>query len=48
MKMEEYPPVDFLAAAFLAKNKPKPLAEQIGSLGFPRKRGKVKRGDISR
>ncbi len=47
--MNDYPPIDFLAAAFVAQNKPKPMDQQIGGMGFPRKRGKVKKsGDISR
>jgi len=46
--MEEYPPVDFVAAAMVRKNAPKPIGEMIGSAGIPVKRGKVKRGDIGR
>ncbi len=46
--MELYPPLDFVAAALMRKEAPKPIAEQIGSLGFPVKKGKVKkRGNIS-
>jgi hypothetical protein len=47
-KMNEFPPIDFVAAAWVQSQKPKPLAEQTGSLGMPVKKGKVlKRGDIS-
>jgi hypothetical protein len=48
-KIKLMPPANFVAAAWVNGQKPKPLAEQIGSLGLPSKKGKVrKRGDISR
>jgi len=47
-KMEQYPPVDFVAAAFVRKNAPKPIGEQASSAGLPYRKGKVKkRGDLS-
>ncbi len=47
--MEEYPPIDFMAAAWMKGQEPKPIREQIDSVGFPHKKGKViKRGDIGR
>ncbi len=46
--MEEYPPIDFLAAGWIKANKPKPIAEQVGASGLPYKKGMVKkRGNLS-
>jgi hypothetical protein len=48
-KMDTYPPIDFIGAAWIKKNAPKPIAEGIGQLGIRPRKGKVrKRGNISR
>jgi hypothetical protein len=48
-KMKVMPPANFVAAAWINAQKPKPLSEQIGSLGLPSKKGRVrKHGDIRR
>ncbi len=47
--MEDYPPIDFVAAAWIKSQQPKPISEQAATLGLPHKKGKViKRGDLSR
>lgn len=48
-RMQTDPPVDFIAAAWLKAQMPKPFAgDEAYSAGLPVKRGKVKRGDIRR
>jgi hypothetical protein len=45
---DAFPPTALLAAGLAQQFKAKPISEGIQSLGIPIKKGKVKRGDISR
>ena len=48
-RIEAQPPVDFVVAAFLKANGPKPLMQQVSASGLPVTKGKVKRyGDKRR
>jgi len=42
-RINEHPPVDFVVMAWLKGKAPKSIGEQIGGMGIPIRKGKVKR-----